>query len=128
MNDADRDEIIDLFVDGERVDSAGLIDALSAAAGRERLVDWLALRQVVATDAIIDSSPHQTRRVRSGRAWRATTLAAAIVASVLAGYVIGQRTSSRLAAVAPASLQAPAPTRIIRLEPGVDWQESAGGN
>jgi hypothetical protein len=79
---------------------------------------------------------------------RGTWLAAAavLVVSLGAGFTTGWRAGESRAAsamamtpppveTAPApvvlpsvSIDAPAATRVIRFQPGVDWQDAAGGN
>jgi hypothetical protein len=62
-----------------------------------------------------------------------------LVASGFSGFVAGHRAAARLApSSTPAApeqivlpdtqVSAPAPTRVIQVERGVDWKQSAGGN
>ena len=62
-----------------------------------------------------------------------------LLASGLGGFVAGHRMAAALAPVeTPATpepvvlpdtqISAPAPTRVIQVEPGVDWKLSAGGD
>jgi hypothetical protein len=70
--------------------------------------------------------------VWSRQAW--FTAAAAVVFSLAAGYVAGQRTSVQtppssametIVDVGSTSM-APKPTRVVTLRPGVNWIEKAG--
>ena len=136
-------ETIDALLDGERVDIVELKEALAEAAGRDYLVDALALRELVA-----ETTPVATRITSpvvpawQRRVWWPAA-AAILVASLLAGFAAGYRSAGSVAAEVPVRhdapavagkvnasppLSAPTPTRVIRLEPGVDWTEGAGGN
>lgn len=120
------------LADGEAVDSAALKAALEDPAVREYLVDLITLRQSVGM--MSEQLPVQWRERRSflSRAgWMAA--AAAIVISLTAGYVTGQRTVQ--AAPAPTfetfvtmgpTVVAPQPTRVVTLRPGVNWTEKEG--
>ena len=121
------------LADGEALDSAALKAALEDPAVREYLVDLITLRQSVGM--MSEQLPVQWRERRSplSRAgWMAA--AAAIVISLTAGYVAGQRTVE--AAAAPSvetyvdfsgSPSAPKPTRVVPLRPGVNWTEKVEG-
>ncbi len=123
-------QVVASLADGERVDPEALKLALEEPAIREYLVDLVALRQSVAAM----SEPVQWRERRSflSRAgWMAA--AAAVVLSLTAGYVAGQRTVE--AAPAPTvetfvtmgpTVAAPKPTRVVTLRPGVNWTEKEG--
>ena len=125
MNNQERCELIAAFADGERVDTSALRAALADEAGRDYLIDLIAMREIVKqTDELQSAAP-----VRGGSAtWRRsmTGLAAALAMAVgLAGYAIGQQRSQLvpvavhppLAADEVVALEAPpAPTQVIRLE------------
>jgi hypothetical protein len=128
-------EVIGAFVDRERVDPEMLKAALSTEEGREYLVDLIALREVTNSHVPAFEDPKTQRRARTST-WLG--LVAAILLSVTGGYLVGQRQALSLiqpprtvAIDRPAPVDvipaAPAPTTIIKLEPGVDWKESAGG-
>ena len=131
----DSHEVIAAFVDGERIDSARLKEALADGSGRDYLVDVLALRELMSEQNPVPSPLPRSmdRRLRWGVA-----AAAMILVSAIGGYLAGQRheTFSRetrpnveTTTVPPAAVMAPpAPTRVIRLQPGVDWQERTGGH
>jgi hypothetical protein len=137
-----RHETIDALLDGERVDPTELKEALARAEGRDYLVDALALRELVAETSpaarvAIPAVPSWQRRIQ----WPAA--AAILVASLVAGFAAGYRSAGSGAPPPPAAreatagvgapkssppLLAPAPTRVIRLESGVDWTEGVGGD
>ena len=100
-------ELIAAFVDGERVDPDALKLALCDPAGRDYLVDLVALRQVVQA-----SEPASVARARP-RSSRLRWAAAAAAAIALAGTVYV--TSSQ-------SDRPPAPDRVVKLDRGLDWR------
>src|SRR5262249_24366568 len=112
--------------------AAALKAALDDPAVREYLVDLIALRQSVGTMSELPPVRwHERRSFRSRAGWMAA--AAAIVISLTAGYVAGQRTVQALPAPSVetfvalrAAPPAPKPTRIVALRPGVNWTEKAG--
>jgi hypothetical protein len=126
-------EVVDMFLDGERVDPDELKNALAQDEGRQYLVDVLRLREATPSRSHVLETPPARKVVVGSRA----ALAAAILVSLVAGYVAGahdpvQAPAPAAAAIEPAAPApvipaAPAPTTVIKLEPGVDWNESAGG-
>ena len=137
-------EVVETFVDGEAVEPAELMAALSEPEGRQLLVDLLVLRGLVlGHDAPRHLSVAAAAPQKAGR-WRLLSMAAGLAAvSIASGYVVGMRNAPRAAAVvrlspgpaavratsdAAATASAPAPTQVIRLSNGVDWTERAGGN
>jgi len=124
-------QLIDALVDGEMVDAARLKEALLREAAVDYLVDALALRDVVTANVATGfpaGSPLERRTLRSvGRASgaRRLTAAAALMLAAAAGFLAGAwaPTTSNTSAVAE---KAPAPTRVIELEAGVNWTESGG--
>jgi len=137
---SDTHDVIAAFSDGELVDPAQLTAALAESAGREHLVDLLALR------GLMGGSPNARPGVvatasathpRSSRAKRYFATAALVTIGVAGGFFAGQQRDSRPSSavsgqpptIAPATpVTAPPPTRVIRLENGVDWNERAGGH
>jgi len=133
-----RFEVIDAFVDGERVDAAALKHALSEPAGRDYLVDVWLLREGVQEEMSADTSaPPAMLRARAPRTW---LFAAALIACVIGGYFIGYRVSGPVgpqalvpppitttSPQAPAPLAAPVPTRVITVQFGTDAPASGGG-
>ena len=124
--------VVAALADGERVDPDALRLALDVPAVRDYLVDIIALRQAVGTANELSAVRWRERRsLRSRIGW--ASIAAAAVISLAAGYVVGQRNVE--AAPAPivesvvhldSQRAAPKPTRVISLEPGVNWTEKAG--
>ena len=128
-------EVISIFIDGESVEPEQLKRALELPEGRDYLVDLLTLREAIGglgPFAAVPRKPAQFWTVVRG------TAAAAIVLFALGGgYIVGHRTSappasagatsdSQVLAVTSAP-EAPTPTRVIKLLPGVNWSDSAGG-
>jgi hypothetical protein len=120
---------IDAMLDGEPVDEQALRSALDDDAARDYLVEALRLRRLArdigpARFAIPGSAPREAFR---GARWLAAGVIFAIGSGI--GYVYGQDSgthgvSSALVEVAldnPSVPPAPAPTRSIRFEPGVNW-------
>ena len=118
---------IDAFLDGETVGPAALDAALAAAEGRAYLIDALAMRQL-----LLDQ-PAAVAPVRRRGGWLSYARAAGVVLALLGlGYAAGVRTPPREPLVVPTnspqSVAPPEPTRVIALEPGVNWHESKGGD
>lgn len=125
----ERFEVIAAFADGERVDTRALRAALAEEAGRDYLIDLVAMREIVGeTDDRTASTSTATRVVRQ-RSRAMIGLAAALAMAVgLAGYAIGQQRSQvvRVAVLQPleadviVAMEAPPePTQVIRLGSGV---------
>lgn len=126
-------DVIEAFLDGEAIDPMLLRRAMEDSAGRDHLVDLLLLREAVQG---VDRAGWNTvakPAVSSRTRWWAA--AAAIVLSVGAGFVAGQRTLAatppdvaiETAIEVPAAPAAPQPTRTISLQPGVNWTDVPGG-
>jgi hypothetical protein len=127
-------EVIAAFADGERVDTGALRDALSDAAGRDYLIDLIAMREVIsgaagAAGAAGASGASGASGAASARSNRALIgLAAAVAMAVgLGGYTIGQQrarlvpvaTHAPLAPDVTVSVEAPPPpTHVIQLGNG----------
>jgi hypothetical protein len=132
----DPHELIAALLDGERVDSSQLAQALAAPDGRDYLIDLLALRELVDNES--PAVGREIGRRPSSFRWPWLPLAAAAMVTVtLAGYAIGLRRGHLDQAirdvpfVAPQAsnpLPAPAPTQVIRFQSGVNWQEQIGGH
>jgi hypothetical protein len=132
-------ECIAAFADGERVDPEQLDRALADAEGRAYLIDLLALRRLYSRR---DPATMPAARSRAARLRWLPAIAALVIVSVLGGYVAGRQMGGRgevdadpgrsADAAGPRqteiTLTAPAPTHVIRLEPGVDWNERGGGD
>lgn len=141
----DIDAVIDAFADGEPVDPGALDAALAQHDGRARLIDLLVLRGFVNGPGLTPlAAPAPSMRVTHSWRWMSIAALVAIAASV-GGYVAGSRAAGAAGAPgaagalgalgatgalgAPGAMgAAPAPTRVIRFEPGVDWTEHVGGH
>jgi hypothetical protein len=119
--------VLDAWADGELVSRQEVAALLATDEGRAYAIDVMALRRVMQIDA-----PAQVH-TRPGR-WRPVAAAAALVLTSAGGFVAGQyatRGSDERADVVTAASTtspAPAPTRVIQFEVGVDWRESSGGD
>ena len=126
-------EVIDAFVDGERVDVDALKTALSDAAGRDYLVDVWLMREAVQSEpskeAIVVAPPVTAQPRRMSPLWMAAAVATALIGGYAAGQTIGRNTVREVAspatspvAVSPApranegAFPMPMPTRVIQLE------------
>jgi hypothetical protein len=129
--------VVDAFIDGEPVNGTALKQALAAPEGRDYLVDLLVLRQSVgAMPPFAVSGATEHRRLLAGPA-RWIAAAACVALGALGGYLAAQRQGlfpAHASALAPAveidlsqSSSAPAPTRVIQLEPGLNWKNPSGG-
>ena len=124
--------VLEALLDGETIERSALIEALANADAREHFVDLLALRAGIAALGPSAWSAASTKARRRPRWWAA---AAAVILSVAAGFIVGQRTVDATASTAVAEtlatpsngVVAPRPTRVITLQPGVNWTESTGG-
>ena len=124
-------EVIEAFVDRERVDAEALKTALASEEGRDYLVDLLAMRELVMDQA--DVAPAEVARDAQGQrrpSWVGFTMAAAASLVLgLTGYQWGvhntrtQSAGTSAIVAGPVSAAAPAPTSVIVLEPGVDWHQ-----
>ena len=117
---------IDAFLDGETVGPAALDAALAAAEGRAYLIDALAMRLLLSDQpaAIAPAGRRALFSLCPRRGRRAGPIGL--------GYAAGARTPPREQLVVPTSsaqsVAPPEPTRVIQLEPGVNWHESKGGD
>ena len=126
--------ILAALADGERVDPAALRLALEDPTAREYLVDVIALRQAVGEVPAAPAMAARERRMRVRHSeWLAA--AAAVVISLTAGYLAGQRTAPQTlsgpmietAVDLGDAAVAPKPTHVVTLRPGVNWTETIGG-
>jgi hypothetical protein len=110
-------DVISAFLDDEPFDSRELAAALGDAAGRELLIDLIALRHL--THAEGKDAPAVTARKPWQSSLRALVAAAAVVVALIGGYVAGQRRSE-------AARSAPPPaTRVV--DAPAPWQEVPAG-
>jgi hypothetical protein len=134
----DHQDVIGAFVDNEPIEAEELAAALATPDGRDYLIDLLVLRNLVAeggsrlTRSVV--VPKKTSRYVF---WLPAVAAALITIGVGAGFVAGRLLSNHVTPSAPVSdsadistpaVIAPAPTHVIRMEKGVDWNERSGGN
>jgi hypothetical protein len=137
----DTHEVVAAFADGERVEADQLDRALADPAGRSYLIDVLIVRGLVldrsSQSAVVASPvrPERRRPIAGGFAIAASLLL--LLASGLGGFVAGHRVAGALAPSDPIAapdpivmpdtqISAPAPTRVIQVEPGVDWKRQEG--
>ena len=127
--------VVEAFLDGEMVDPSMLGAALADESARDHFVDLLVIRRGVhGLDALTTSTVHRPQGTWPRKKWLAAA-AAAVVVSVSAGYVAGQRALA--ATIVPSTVEAfvfpddepaaPKPTRSITLKPGVNWTDNSGG-
>jgi hypothetical protein len=106
-------EVISAFLDDEPFDSSQLAEALSEPAGRDLLVDLIALRHLAQTDS---EAPHTSRHQQPWRSsLRAMAAAAAVLVALVGGYLVGERRSETGLSGAPTA------TRVVDAPPA--WQE-----
>lgn len=137
--------VVAAFVDNELVDPVQLEAALADAGSRAYLIDLLVLRGLV-EGRRGDAATTSASGPRSGRpgsapsrvgsiARRWSVAAAIATVSLVGGYLAGQYDltdppvpagTQRTTDASP--IAAPAPTSVIRLEPGVDWQDQGSGS
>lgn len=124
-------EALAAWVDGEPVARTDVAVALETREGRDYVLDLMALRHMVNV-----TTPALTAKVtpRSSRRWPGFAAAAAVVLCAAGGFAAGRLMTPEIdgpdAALVPlstpASMTAPAPTRVIRLEEDTTWRESGG--
>ena len=149
---SDFHDCIGAFADGEPVDPALLERVLAEPEGRSYLIDVLVLRgwygyRGSGADlsraagghdswSVADVGPVKATGPTGRGRWR-TAVAALVTVGVLGGYIAGrqsvphdadERAAAARQAKSDTSVTAPAPTQIIKLEPGVDWNERGGGD
>ena len=114
---SDTHEVISAFLDDEPFDSRTLAEALSEPAGRDLLIDLIALRHLTQIEGK-DASP-----LRDRKPWRASLRALAAVAAVLVcvvgGYLVGERRSEIAMSAAPPA------TRVVQAPAA--WQDVPAG-
>jgi hypothetical protein len=120
-------EVLSALLDGDGVDIGELEVALDDPEGRRALVDFVRIRQTAAAD---DTTP---RREFSERALEALTLRQRInarglpfpvaAAAILIAMLLGSLLNLDLIRSSRATDSPPEPARVLRFEPGVDWQQ-----
>jgi len=125
-------QVIDAFIDGERVDANALKAALAEPAGRDYFADVWLMREAVQREGAADAAPPVAAAVptprNEPRPWLLAA-AAAIAGALIGGYAIGYRAGGVTAPAVPvqtpaitvsappaAAFPMPAPTRVIQLE------------
>lgn len=106
---SDAYEVISTFLDDEPFDANALAAALSEPAGRDLLIDLIALRHLTLADGKAAAPRVDHKRWRSSP--RALVAAAAIVVALVGGYLVGDRRREVAMSVAPPAtrvVQAPA--------------------
>jgi hypothetical protein len=110
--DMTKHDVISAFLDDEPFSADELGVALSDPAGRELLLDLVALRHLVQPAADMRAAiTTSTRR----SAFRTAFAAAAVIVAMVGGYVVGQRQDR------PGVSEAPAATRVV--EPQSSWED-----
>lgn len=120
-------EIIDAFIDGQRVDGDAIKRALADPDGRAYMVDAWLLREAVQEDETRASYAVTLPAKRSAKPAPRWLVAAAITGSLLGAYATGRITAppATLAVTPPtttvvaqpsAAFPVPAATRVIQLE------------
>jgi hypothetical protein len=127
-------EALAAWVDGEPVARTDVALALETREGRDYVLDLMAIRHMVnvSTPPLTAALTH--RPARRWSSWAAA--AAAVVLCAAGGFYAGRSMTpasstdggdaSVSPASTPASISAPAPTRVIRLEENTNWKESGG--
>ena len=89
---SDTHEVISAFLDDERFDSTVLVEALSEPAGRDLLIDLIALRHLAQTDG------KDAHALNDHKSWcsslRALAAVAAILVALVGGYLAGAHRNS----------------------------------
>lgn len=127
-------EALAAWVDGEPVARTDVALALETREGRDYVLDLMALRHMVNVSTPSLASP--VAQLHSRRRWPTLAAAAAAILFFAAGGFFAGRllapstvtsTDGSVTPVStPASISAPAPTRVIQLEENTTWRESGG--
>ena len=120
-------EIIDAFIDGQRVDGEAIKRALADPEGRAYMVDAWLLREAIQEDETRTSHAVTTSVARSAKPAPRWLVAAAITVSLLGAYATGRLTgrpaplvgappAATVVAQPTSAFPVPAATRVIQLE------------
>ena len=120
-------EIIDAFIDGQRVDGDAIKRALADPQGRAYMVDAWLLREALQEDENRASYAARRPTARSAKPAQRWLVAAAIAGCLLGGYATGRITgrpaplpvtppTTTVVAQPSAAFPVPAATRVIQLE------------
>ena len=110
-------DVISAFLDDEPFDASSLVAALSDPAGRELLIDLVALRHL--TQPTAKDTPLVDRRPRLAAA-RTLFAAAAVLTALVGGYVAGDRRHEPSITTTP-----PPATRVVQAS--TPWQDVIPG-
>ena len=114
-------DVISAFLDNEPFDAGELSAALADPAGRAALVDLIALRGLVQSDAGTVPAAHAHPR----RSWRLIAATIALPIALAGSYGLGWRAASTNPENAAVDNAPPAPTRVIT---NLEWTTGKGGN
>jgi hypothetical protein len=122
--DAEVEEVISAFVDGEAIEASDLASALARPGAREALIDFVRLRSALAdasapSDGFVRDMRSKLVERRRNALSRPLRLVAAAAVLVLAS--LGLLDLRRRLGVESQPDQPPPVARVIRYEPGVDW-------
>ena len=134
----DHHDVIGAFVDNEPIEAEDLAAALATPDGRDYLIDLLVLRGLVADGGgALTRSAGAAKKTSRYAFWLPAVAAALLTLGAGGGYLAGRVLSNHPSVSAPVASDseistpgavAPAPTHVIRMEKGVDWNERSGGN
>jgi hypothetical protein len=135
-------EVLDAFVDGQRVNAPDLKRALADEAGRNYFVDAWLLRESLQDEMAAETVPHADPGVASTRRWILPVAVSLIclIGGSFAGYRLAQMADPGAPPTAPPvaapatpaparqtpSFPVPAPTRAIPIEFNGDGSASGG--
>ena len=111
---SDAHEVISSFLDDEPFNPDRLAEALGEPAGRDLLIDLIALRHLTLDEG--NDAPALTDRQPRRSSWPALAAVAAVLVALVGGYLAGQRRSEVTLSVAPAAtrvVQAPAAWKTL---------------
>ena len=109
--------VISAFLDDEPFDAGELAEALSEPAGRDLLIDLMALRHLVQTEG--KATPASADRTPWRSSLRALAAVAAVLVALAGGYFAGQRRSEVAMSAAPPA------TRVVQAPAA--WQDVPAG-
>jgi hypothetical protein len=119
-------EVLSAVLDGDPVDISHLEAALENPEGRKVFVDFVRVRQTAASD---NATPRRAfyagvvRDLTMNQPVRRRGLPFPLAAAaVLGAMVFGSMLDVNFIRRDPAPAAPPEPTRVLRFEPGVDWQ------
>ena len=137
---ADVYAVIDALLDGHAVEPNAIRHALADPDVRDYFVDTLVVRQLArAAEAPGVTAPPPTMfHTKAGARARWLAAGVLLVICTAAGFAIGEERGARAAgtddgtfvevqAVLESAPQAPEPTRVIQLTPGINWTPATEG-